>query len=728
MLVTSRAVLHVQGEHEFPVPPLAVPDLRHLPPIDALSHFAAIALFLQRAQAVKPDFQLTPSNARAIVEICVRLDGLPLAIELAAARIKLLTPQALLARLGQRLAVLTGGKRDAPARQQTLRETIDWSYRLLEVYEQHLFQRLSVFVGGCTLEAIEALCAALDGAAQEVLGSVTSLLDKSLLRSAASDGEESRLTLLETIREYSLECLVASGEMETIRRAHALYYLQLAEKAALELEGPQQTLWLALLEREHDNLRAAQLWLVEQGAAGQNHTMALRLGGALLRFWIVHGYDSEGRNFLAHALTSSEGVTAPVLAKGLNAAAHLALLQDDHSQAERLCKESLALSRSLGERPGLAHSLHLLAAVAWQKGNLAAGRSMMEEALALFKQIDDKESMALLLPDLAYLISQQGEYASALALLEEGLGLSRELGDKWATLRSLDMLASLLYDSRGKPETIRLLLEECLALINEVGSKEGLGPYFGLSGLLALQQGDITKARSLLEESLVIYREVGHRPMIAWSLVLLGTVATGQGDQIAARAFYEESLSIAKELGDRLNISSYQGYLERLASLAAVQGALMWAARLWGAAEALREVLGTPLIPAYRADYEQAVVAACIHLGKQAFAVAWAEGRTMTPAQALAIHGPAIMPMPDPTEQPSPAPAKSAPTYPNDLTAREVEVLRLVAQGLTDAQIAEQLVISPRTVNNHLTSIYGKIQVASRAAATRYAIEHKLVE
>jgi len=371
-----------------------------------------------------------------------------------------------------------------------------------------------------------------------------------------------------------------------------LYYLQLAEKAALELEGPQQTVWLALLEREHDNVRAAQQWFLEQRAVGQKHTMALRLGGALLRFWIVHGYESEGRNFLARALTSSDGVTAPVLAKGLNAAAHLALLQDDHSQAERLCKESLALYRELGERPGIAHSLHMLAAVAWQKGNLAAGRSMMEEALGLLREIDDKERMALHLPDLAFLLAQQGEYSSALALLEEGLGLSRELGNKWAILISLGMLATLLYNSRGKPETIGLLLEECLTLINEVGSKEGLGTYFGLSGLLALQQGDINKARSLLEESLVIYREAGHKPTIACYLVLLGNVATGQGDQIAARAFYEESLSIARELGDRLNIPSYQGYLERLVSLGAVHGELTWGSPSLGRSRSSARISG----------------------------------------------------------------------------------------------------------------------------------------
>jgi predicted ATPase len=343
LLVTSREVLRLRGEHEFVVQPLPVPDLKQSVDSETLSHYASVTLFTQRAQAVKPDFQVTDTNAHTIAAICARLDGLPLALELAAARLKHLSPQALLARLAHRLQVLTRGPRDASERQQTLRNTIQWSYDLLTAEEQRLFHCLAVFVGGCTFEAVEAACKLSDDMTVDVLKGVASLIDKNLVQAAASDGEESRLTLLETIREYSLECLVASGEMETIRRVHALYYLQLAEKAALELEGPQQTLWLAQLEREHDNLRAAQQWSLEQGAIGQNHTMALRLGGVLLQFWIVHSYASEGRNFLARALASSEGVTATVLAKGLNAAAHLALLQDDYSQAERLCKESLAL-------------------------------------------------------------------------------------------------------------------------------------------------------------------------------------------------------------------------------------------------------------------------------------------------------------------------------------------------------------------------------------------------
>ncbi len=286
ILVTSRAVLHIQGEHEFPVPLLALPDLKQLPDSASLTEYAAVALFLQRAQAIKPDFQITPANAHAIAEICSRLDGLPLAIELAAARIKLLPPQALLARLEHRLQVLTSGASNAPARQHTLRNTLKWSYDLLDAQEQRLFRRLSVFVGGCTLEAIEAIYTELDNGdeAIQLLDAVASLIDKSLLQQTEQEGEELRLVMLETIREYALECLAANGEMEVTRQAHADYFLVLAEEAEPKLVGIEQLQWLVRLEREHDNLRMALSWLLERKAL----EMALRLGGALSLFWVLH--------------------------------------------------------------------------------------------------------------------------------------------------------------------------------------------------------------------------------------------------------------------------------------------------------------------------------------------------------------------------------------------------------------------------------------------------------
>ena len=311
MIVTSREVLHVRGEQEFAVPPLAIPDPKHLPDLVALSQYAAVALFISRAQAVKPEFQLSNSNAPAIAEICDRLDGLPLAIELAAARIKLLPPQALLPRLGQKLMILASVARDVPERQQTLRNTIQWSYDLLDTQEQRLFRRLSIFFGGCTLEAIEAVCTALGGKAEAVLvlEDVASLPDKSLLQQTELEGSEPRLVMLETIREYGVECLADSGEREASQQAHAHYYLALAKQAEPELDGPQQVTWLGSLEREHENLRAALQWFIEQGESShstESIEMALNLAGALGEFWIGHGYYNEGRAFWNESLARVE--------------------------------------------------------------------------------------------------------------------------------------------------------------------------------------------------------------------------------------------------------------------------------------------------------------------------------------------------------------------------------------------------------------------------------------
>ena len=322
VLVTSREVLHVRAEREFPVPTLSLPDPKRLPDLVALSQYEAVAPFIQRAQAARPEFQVTNANAPAVAEICARLDGLPLAIELAAARIKLLSPQALLTRLGQRLQLLTSSARDVPARQQTLRNTIQWSYDLLDAQEQQLFCRLSVFVSGCTLEAVEAISAALGNATLPVLDGVVSLIDKNLLQQTAQEGEEIRLLMLETIREYGWEVLAERQEREAIQAAHAAYYLALAEEAERALGGPQQLLWLERLEREYDNLHAALHWLRLQGSrvegGGEAAEQALRLETALSWFWIMRGYQNDGRRRprplfldLEEALSAQEAVPMP---------------------------------------------------------------------------------------------------------------------------------------------------------------------------------------------------------------------------------------------------------------------------------------------------------------------------------------------------------------------------------------------------------------------------------
>ena len=446
VLVTSREVLHVRAEHEFLVPPLPVPDSNHLPDLATLSHNAAVALFLQQAQTVKPDFHLTDSNAHTIAELCARLDGLPLAIELAAARMKLFSPRALLARLGQRLSVLTSASRDVPARQQTLRNTIAWSYQLLTAPEQRLFRQLSVFVDGGTMEAIEALCTSPGSASEPLLDGVASLIDKSLLqRVELQIGEESRFVMLETIREYALDRLESSGEAETARGAHVAYFLALAEEAEQGMAGPQQAVLLERLDQEHDNLRTAMQWSTSRAQEGKD--MALRLGGALYSFWYGRGYFSEGRDFLERALSRSDDVAAPIRAKALYAASQLQKVLGSLDRAEAFGEQSLALYREFGDAVGNATCLHLLADIAWERGNLAVARSLGEESLRLFREGGDITSIAEVLLHLGTLAVEQGEYARGRDLLTESLRINRELGNTRTMADSLLNLARLYYVS-----------------------------------------------------------------------------------------------------------------------------------------------------------------------------------------------------------------------------------------------------------------------------------------
>jgi tetratricopeptide (TPR) repeat protein len=555
---------------------------------------------------------------------------------------KLLPPQALLARLDQRLAVLTGTSRDVPTRQQTLRNTIAWSYNLLDAAEQRLFQRLSVFVDGCSMEAVEAVCAASDGGdeAGQVLDRVASLIDKSLLQQIEQEGQEPRFVMLETIREYGLERLTVNGEMEATRQAHAAYYLALAETAEPEFAGPRQAMWLERFDREHENLRAAMHWLLEQaeGDGGDTRTreMALRLGGTLRSFWYTRCYFSEGRDFLERALERSDGVAASVRAKALSAAARLNEVQGYLDRAEALCEQSLVLYRELGDTMGIAYSLHLLADIAWGRGNLAMARTQAEESLVLFRKLGDKGSVAYVLLHLGSLAIDQGEYARARTLLEESLAINREIEDTSNIADSLFNLARLCYLSQGDLAHAHALLEESFALFaRELSDKESIAYCLYLSGLLTLSEGDTASAHSQVEQAVALFKEMRQQHGTTVSLYALAQVATAQGDYASSQALYQEGIEVARKAGDRRTVAFG---LEGLASVVAVQGELAWAARLWGVAEALRETTGAPLPPIERVPYERAVAAACAQLGEMPFAVSWAEGRLMTSEQVLATR------------------------------------------------------------------------------------------
>ena len=715
ILVTSRAALHIQGEHEYPVPPLALPKRAQLAENEDLSHYAAVALFLERALAIKPDLAVTNANMQAIAAICVHLDGLPLAIELAAARSKLFPPRALLQRMTHRLDVLTGGVQGAPARQQTLRNMIAWSYNLLDAREQQLFQRLSVFVGSYALEAVESFYNTFADGAAQVLDAVASLIDNNLLLQIERDGEEPRLVMLEMIREYGLEVLAASGEEEHTRQAHVAYYLALAEKARPELAGPQQAAWLDRLEREHANLRAALQWSLAQGKAKHDMTIALRLGVALQNFWSVHGHYSEGRSFLEQALAAREGVAAPLQAKAFFAAANMAFVQSDHDRGEELCQKSLKLFRELGDRPGIAYALYLLAWVS--QDDIKSDVAMVEEALLLFQEIGNREYVAWSFYTLAYLNCLQGEYSRAFALVEDGLAQHKEIENKRGIAFSLIQWARIHFDSQGDLAIAHALLDESFALFKELDDKVGLGYSHALRGQIAFVEGDAAKARVLIEESLALYRELGAQQGIAELLCRLARVVALQSDNMTAYRLYEEGLAIARAINLKELVASC---LEGLAEVAAIQGKLARATQLWGAAEVLREAVSVPIPFVDRAHYERQIDSVCARLGEKAFAAAWTRGRTMTLEQVLATQGR------EGVEAPAITATTLSPPYPAGLTAREVGVLRLVAKGLTNAEIAQELKLSDKTVAHHLTHIFNKTSSENRAAAAAFAIRHDL--
>ena len=723
VLVTSRMTLHIRGEQEFPVPPLVVPDPQHLPDLVELPQYEAVALFVSRAQATKPTFQLTASNAPAIAEICVRLDGLPLAIELAATRIRLFSPQALLAQLGQRLDILTRGALDAPARQRTLRDTIAWSYHLLDVSEQQLFRRIAVFVGGCTLEAIEAVCAEPGDAIPSVMDGVESLVDKNLLRQIAQEEEEPRLMMLETIREYALEMLAESGEMTSVRQSHATYFLSLAEEAALEYNSPQLALWLERLEREHDNLRATMAWSLDPAQAGSHIEMACRLGGVLKEFWRVRGFHSEARTFLERVLARSEEVSASLRAMTLDVAASFAYERDDYDRAETLWHESLAIYRKLDDIRGIASSLKGIGETAQKKGDNNTAISRLEESLTLYKKLGDPESIAWSLFFLADNVSGQGDYRRGYTLFEESLTIFRELRNKIGVASCLCQSALwLFFSAQGDQATIDKRLEESLTIFKELGDKVGIAFYCWVKGWVAFKQGDTAVAHDLIERALKLSRETESRRPICATLAFLGRIKAQQGDFAAAHTLLKESLAEAYTLEG----GSRAFCLERLAVVVGTQGEHVWATRLLSVGEFLRKKCGSPVTPAERTDIEPVMTAARAQLGEQAFNTAWTQGHSMTFEQVLTEAGRSAISTQVSTEHASKATMQRA-THPAGLTDREVEVLCLVAQGLSNAEIAEQLVISLLTVKAHMRSLYNKLGISSRSAATRYAIEHQLL-
>jgi predicted ATPase/DNA-binding CsgD family transcriptional regulator len=682
ILTTSREAFTIPGETVWPVPSLGVPDAYHLPPREGLVKYEAVQLFIERAMSVLPTFRLTQENASALAQVCRRLDGIPLAIELAAARVKVLSVEQIAARLDDSYRLLAGGSRTALPRQQTLQATIDWSHHLLSEKERILFRRLSVFMGGFTLEAAEAICAGNGIEQDEVLDLLSHLVDKSLV-AVAERGGEARYRLLETIRQYGQDKLQEFGEAANLRRNHRDWYVGLAERAEVQdILGTRLGSWFDRLEVEHDNLRAALGWSLEQ----QEAETAARMGAAIWRFWLLRGYMSEGRRWLERALAGFSERTA-VRAKALHAAGVLASYQDDYQRAKPLVEESLEVWRVLGDRQGSAYALHSLGLLAQNGGNYEGAVSFFEESLQLSRELENYHGMTLTLAGLGLTVLYLGDDERASVLCEESLALSRERGD-------LRGIASALTNL----------------------------------GMTVLERGDDERARTLCEESFAMRQKLGDKGGSAHTLAILGRIALHQSAYERATTCFEESLTLRQETGEKEGIATA---LEGLAAVAGVGGQPISAARLYGSAESLRDTLDAPLTPTDRSYYEQTVAAVRAQLDEATFQRAWAEGRAMTLEQAIAAAKqvkapehitPASVRTPVGTSSTSPSRGN-----PFGLTAREIEVLRLVTQGLTYAQIAEQLIISPRTADAHLRSIYGKLGVTSRSAATRCAIEHKLV-
>jgi predicted ATPase/DNA-binding SARP family transcriptional activator len=574
LLATSRALLRLSAEHQYPVPPLELPDPERLPGVAALRDLPAVALFVERAQALKPGFELTEDNAHSVAEICLRVDGLPLALELAAARVRILAPQALLARLGQRLPLLTGGAREAPARQQTLRATIDWSYDLLSVSEQVRFVRLACFAGGCTLEGAEAVCGA-------ALDELASLVDKSLLSERDGPAGEPRFDMLGTVREYALERLDAGGEADELRRRHAEHCVLLAERAEPEILRADQVEWLQRLEADHSNFRVALEWSLGSGEVD----LGLRLIGSLRRAWVARGYLTETRRWLEAALAQAASASPAIRAKAVYGLGRVALAQADYDQALRYLQESAAFSRKIGDSEGLVFALADLGWIASAQGDREQAALLAQEGLAEARKAESPMAVAAALHSLGCTMLDRGDYAHARELLEESLALRRKRGDKRNTANSLAFL-----------------------------------------GATAFLEGDHVRARELLDESLSLGRELGNLLLVGDALANLGLVALFEADCDQAASLAAEALLLSREAGNKWTIGEC---LHILAGVAAAQGKATRAATLAGAAEAVHESIQAPSSRAERAVRDHFLTALQKENGETAFDAARIQGRRM---------------------------------------------------------------------------------------------------
>jgi predicted ATPase/DNA-binding CsgD family transcriptional regulator len=688
ILATSREALGVEGEMRCPVPPLSVPEAQGTPSSEGhsfsegLEAYEAVRLFVERARGRDPSFSLSPQDTPTVAEICRKLEGIPLAIELAATRVGTLSLREISERLTDSLKLLRGGGKTQLPKQRTLKGTLDWSHELLSEDEKKLFGRLAVFAGGWTLEAAEAVGVGWGIEEGDVLDLLSELVEKSLVVARGSEQGGMRYRLLEPIRQYALEKLEESAEAEAAKRAHAEYFLALAEEAEPRLRGPEDREWLERLEAEHDNMRAALSWSLEQGET----ELGLRLAGALWPFWEAHGHYSEGSRWLEEALEKEGQGSAAARAKALEGLGWLTYRRGDTNLAKATLEEGLKLSDEAGLGGILMASfLHMLGWIADVQGHHERARELLEESLRLSREAGDKLGIAHALRELGGTLGILGDAKRSKELYEEGIALSRELG--YAA-----MLARVLINA----------------------------------GYDLLLEGDYQRGAALNEEAAALLRERGYKGgSLEIALDNVGWAALLQGDHQRAWASYEESLVLSKELGNKMVASES---LEGMACICAAEGAFERAAGLFGAAERLREAVGDKHTPEEDAWREPYLAMARSQLDESSWEAVWEEGREMPMEQAieyaLSVEEPSAVP---PSSTPGLSSPSSVPEHPAGLTPREAEVLGLVAAGMTNAQVAKELFLSPRTVHRHLNSIYHKLGVSSRTAATRFAIDHGLV-
>jgi predicted ATPase/class 3 adenylate cyclase len=588
ILATSQQGLGVEGETTYRVPSLSLPRPDRLPSLDQLRRSEAVHLFVDRATLGQPQFTLTETNAPFVVQICTSLDGIPLAIELAAARVKTIPLAQIASRLTDRFRLLTSSSTTAPPRHQTLRAALDWSYELLGMYERALLRRLAVFAGGFTLEAAEAICSAPPTDRPDVFELVTQLVDKSLVV-LDETGAQPRYRLLETVRLYSQRLLRESGEEDDARRRHAIWYLELAERADPALQGPEQVKWLDLLDLEHDNMRAALEW------SKTNHDVAdleLHLAVALWHFWEIRGYWIEGRGWLEEALAKNRTGSIPHRVKALNATAYLAMHQGDFARAQPLAEEALALAQEAGDKLGTASCLNLMGL----------------HACRLEK------------------------YGQAAAFGQQSLALSQEAGDKWGVAYATTILG-LVARGQGDPKTATRLLEEASVLSRTLSDKWLAGVTLNNLGLAVRDEGNLDRARAIFQESLALFRELGQKWGSAFAVSNLAVVAWDQRDYAQAASLFKESLVLRHELRDKQGIATC---LVGLAGVAAADGNMQRAAGLFAGAQALRETINIPLPPFIRDRYGQLHAETETALGHAAFEQASAQGRAMPLEQVVA--------------------------------------------------------------------------------------------